>query len=80
MSGGSALPGTPCDDGNASTGNDVYQSDCSCEGQVIDCTGVVGEWPYPAPACDDGNNNTINDTGAAAASASAPRPTSIAKA
>ncbi|MEZ4739653.1 MAG: hypothetical protein R2818_09975 [Flavobacteriales bacterium] len=45
VSGGSALPGTPCDDGNASTGNDVYQSDCSCGKAtvVIDCTGVVGD-------------------------------------
>lgn len=29
---GMALPGTPCDDGNSSTVNDMYTANCYCEG------------------------------------------------
>ncbi|MBS1583281.1 MAG: fibronectin type III domain-containing protein, partial [Bacteroidetes bacterium] len=37
---GSALPGTACNDGNASTENDVYGVDCVCAGTPIPpCTG-----------------------------------------
>lgn len=32
--GGSALPGTPCDDGDANTINDVFDNDCGCAGVV----------------------------------------------
>ena len=32
VAGGTALPGTPCDDGNPSTFNDVWSSDCTCAG------------------------------------------------
>jgi hypothetical protein len=39
---GTALPGTPCDDGNANTGNDTWTSNCQCVGQVVDCAGVPG--------------------------------------
>jgi hypothetical protein len=39
---GTALPGTPCDDGNPNTGNDTWNSNCQCVGQVIDCAGVPG--------------------------------------
>jgi hypothetical protein len=40
--GGTAVPGTACNDGNANTGNDVYQSNCTCAGQLIDCLGSTG--------------------------------------
>ncbi len=42
VAGGTALPGTPCDDVDPATGNDVFQSDCNCLGEIIDCAGVVG--------------------------------------
>ncbi|MBK6832719.1 MAG: delta-60 repeat domain-containing protein [Flavobacteriales bacterium] len=32
---GPALPGTACDDGLATTGNDVYGSDCVCSGLLL---------------------------------------------
>ena len=32
----------PCDDGNANTGNDAWDSNCNCSGQVVDCAGVAG--------------------------------------
>ena len=59
--GGSALPGTPCDDGLATTGNDVYDANCVCAGQVIDCLGVIGGSALPGTSCDDMNAATIND-------------------
>ena len=31
--GGTALPGTSCDDGNAYTVNDLYDADCNCAGE-----------------------------------------------
>ena len=33
--GGFALPGTPCDDANAGTENDVYTVGCECVGTII---------------------------------------------
>ncbi|MEZ4739651.1 MAG: gliding motility-associated C-terminal domain-containing protein [Flavobacteriales bacterium] len=42
MSGGSALPGTPCDDGNESTINDTWNASCSCEGVSVNCTSDAG--------------------------------------
>ena len=60
--GGTALPGTACDDGNANTGNDTWNANCQCVGQVIDCTGTPGGTALPGTACNDGNTNTINDT------------------
>ncbi len=36
---GPAMPGTPCDDGNASTTNDVWGNDCICAGTpIVACT------------------------------------------
>ena len=32
--GGGALPGTPCDDGDPNTSNDVWTSGCNCAGSV----------------------------------------------
>ena len=59
--GGSNLPGSACDDGDPNTGNDVYQADCSCAGEVIDCLGVPGGTATVGSACDDGDPNTGND-------------------
>ncbi|MEZ4757019.1 MAG: hypothetical protein R2817_09340 [Flavobacteriales bacterium] len=36
--GGLALPGLPCDDGNAATTNDLYTPECTCAGELT--TGV----------------------------------------
>ncbi|MBK6627386.1 MAG: T9SS type A sorting domain-containing protein [Flavobacteriales bacterium] len=60
--GGSALPGTACNDGNANTGNDTWDANCVCVGQLIDCLGVPGGPALPGTACNDGNANTGNDT------------------
>jgi len=37
--GGNALPGTPCDDGDPNTQNDIYASDCSCSGTPVQNNG-----------------------------------------
>ncbi|HRT54861.1 MAG TPA: T9SS type A sorting domain-containing protein, partial [Flavobacteriales bacterium] len=50
-----------CDDGNADTGNDVYNAFCTCVGLLIDCQGTPGGLALPGTPCDDGNTNTIND-------------------
>ncbi|MBK7753856.1 MAG: hypothetical protein IPI41_14995 [Flavobacteriales bacterium] len=56
-----AVPGNLCNDNNAATGNDIYQADCTCAGQLIDCLGVPGGTALIGTACDDGNANTGND-------------------
>ncbi len=62
VAGGSALPGTPCDDNNATTGNDTWDNDCNCVGQLIDCEGVAGGPALPGTPCDDEDPTTGNDT------------------
>ncbi|MCC6839203.1 MAG: T9SS type A sorting domain-containing protein [Flavobacteriales bacterium] len=62
--GGSALPGTACNDGNSSTTNDRWNAACQCTGtpvQPADCAGVPGGSALPGTACNDGNPGTIND-------------------
>ncbi|MEO7080479.1 MAG: hypothetical protein ABIY71_03090, partial [Flavobacteriales bacterium] len=59
--GGTATIGSACDDGNASTGNDVYDANCDCVGQLIDCLGVPGGSATIGSSCDDGNASTGND-------------------
>ncbi|MBK6830463.1 MAG: fibronectin type III domain-containing protein [Flavobacteriales bacterium] len=59
--GGAAQPGTPCDDGNASTGGDVWSNGCECIGLPLDCAGVPGGSALPGSACDDGDLTTGND-------------------
>lgn len=58
--GGSAQPGTSCDDGNADTQNDVFDNSCVCVGE--DCLGVLGGNALPGQPCDDNNAGTVNDT------------------
>jgi len=61
--GGTAQPGTPCDDGNPNTQNDVYNSNCQCIGTPIplDCEGTPNGSALPGTPCDDGNPDTEND-------------------
>lgn len=58
---GSAQPGTPCDDNDPDTGNDVWSVDCQCAGQPFDCAGVPGGSALPGSPCDDGDPDTGND-------------------
>ncbi len=67
--------GDSCDDGDATTGGDVYNANCACEGFdiVFGCTdegacnyeeaaeASDGSCIFPGDACDDGLNNTLND-------------------
>ncbi len=68
--------GDACDDGDASTENDIVQADCSCVGTAIvgGCTDAAacnfdatatednGSCILPGDACDDGDAGTENDT------------------
>lgn len=56
---GTALPGTPCDDGVAETTNDRYSDGCVCQGE--DCEGVLGGPALPGTPCDDNDPETIDD-------------------
>ena len=59
VAGGTALPGTPCDDGNPSTSGDAWSANCVCAGAtVFDCPLLeanIGD------ACDDGDAGTVDD-------------------
>lgn len=50
--------GDTCDDGDASTFNDVITADCVCAGTLYDCPGIMANF---GDSCDDGNANTIDD-------------------
>lgn len=56
--GGTALPGTPCDDADPTTGNDTWSADCACAGIPLDCLGMPGGSTVPGVACDDGDVTT----------------------
>ncbi len=58
---GTALPGTACDDGNASTGSDTWTANCECVGIANDCLGVPGGTTVPGTICNDGNADTGGD-------------------
>lgn len=54
---GGPEPGTPCDDGNAGTVNDVITADCECEGDITTGVSAVDPagnelriWPNPTTA------------------------------
>jgi hypothetical protein len=52
--GGPNLPGTPCNDNNPLTNNDVWSANCLCEGTTggnVDCLGVPGGSSLPGTAC-----------------------------
>jgi len=59
--GGSALPGTPCDDNDPGTANDMWDANCDCTGVLIDCAGVPGGSALPGNPCDDSDPTTGND-------------------
>ena len=44
--GGTALPGTSCDDGDPDTSNDLWTNACHCQGSLVDCAGVIGGSAY----------------------------------
>jgi hypothetical protein len=51
--------GDSCDDGNASTDNDIIQEGCICEGfSPFDCPSLQANSGDP---CDDGNAATVDD-------------------
>ncbi|MBK6627542.1 MAG: T9SS type A sorting domain-containing protein [Flavobacteriales bacterium] len=62
---GTALPGTPCDDGNPMSSNDLWDANCWCfgdtTGTTVDCLGITGGTALPGTACDDNNSWTTND-------------------
>ena len=70
--GGSAVPGSSCDDGDACTVNDVYNQDCQCVGTqspdsdgdgICDAQDNCPDQPGQiGSSCDDGDPGTINDT------------------
>lgn len=63
--GGTALSGTPCDDGNTGTIDDTWGTDCICQGQPdpnLDCTGTPGGAAVPGTPCDDGIFFTTADS------------------
>lgn len=51
--GGTALPGTPCDDGNTETINDTWNASCVCVGELntavasVEAEAVNALWPNP---------------------------------
>ncbi len=51
-------PGSPCDDGDPGTYNDIVDSTCICIGIPYDCPLIPGNI---GDSCDDGNPNTSND-------------------
>ena len=56
-------PGDGCDDGNASTMDDVITANCICAGILVgnDCEGVPGGPAQPGTACNDNDDCTVND-------------------
>ena len=59
---GNPDPGSACDDGLSTTGEDTVQPDCNCLGVPVDCNYVVNGPDLPGTACDDGNPDTWGDT------------------
>ncbi|MCB9180440.1 MAG: hypothetical protein H6593_03205 [Flavobacteriales bacterium] len=54
--GGSALPGTACDDGDPNTSGETWDANCNCTGGLVDdCLAAGSALPH---ACDDGDPNT----------------------
>src|SRR5690606_30330509 len=60
VDGGSALPGTPCDNGNVNNSGfpDIWLPDCTCHDY---CDGWDMNSGYPGDVCDDGDPTTEND-------------------
>lgn len=58
---GGALPGTPCNDNNADTGNDTWNANCQCVGLLIDCAGTPGGNVHAGSPCNDNDADTGGD-------------------
>jgi hypothetical protein len=43
VAGGTALPGLPCDDGDAATVNDLYTAECTCAGELTTGMGATSD-------------------------------------
>lgn len=61
LANGTALPGTPCNDGDAATGNDTWNANCACIGIALDCAGTPGGTAVVGTTCDDGDATTGGD-------------------
>lgn len=61
VNGGSALPGTPCDDLNFYSIDDTWDASCNCVGILYDCNWDQFGTGWPGTICEDGNPFTIND-------------------
>jgi hypothetical protein len=74
--GSCVYPGDVCDDGNATTTNDMYDANCICSGTSVGIAGCTdntacnydvtatmddGSCTFPGDLCNDNNANTIND-------------------
>jgi hypothetical protein len=57
--GGTALPGTACNDGDPSTVLDTWSAACVCAGYAVDCAGVING----SAIVDDCGNCTGGSTG-----------------
>ncbi|MFZ6052529.1 putative metal-binding motif-containing protein, partial [Halocola ammonii] len=68
-------PNDSCDDGDPETGNDMFDENCNCSGEVIlgcvipiacnynpEATVDDGSCLFPGDSCDDGDPTTANDT------------------
>ncbi|MCB0790889.1 MAG: T9SS type A sorting domain-containing protein [Flavobacteriales bacterium] len=56
---GGPEPGTPCDDGDATTENDAIDMNCVCIGtSIFDCPNLMADI---GDACDDGDAGTYGD-------------------
>ena len=51
-------PGSPCDDSDPTTYNDVINNNCACQGTPYDCPDLGVNY---GATCDDGNPGTYND-------------------
>jgi len=56
------IPGNPCNDNNSSTINDVFQTDCGCEGESIDpgCSGFTVSNNVVSPTCTGDSDGSIS--------------------
>lgn len=62
---GPNVQGTPCEDGNPTTEDELWQPDCSCAGDTtfqFDCLSVPGGPNMPGTFCDDLDSLNTNDT------------------
>jgi len=50
-----AFPGDACDDGDANTGDDVFQADCGCAGEQLGCTDDTADNYDENAGIDDGS-------------------------